>query len=82
MSKCDVCPRDLAPNARSTTCPRCMAVRRYWKKPEKGVRAIIERAKTLKIWEDRMLWLAAEEPGFGRAKRAFKQLRAADHERK
>lgn len=81
MSKCDVCKRDLSPNSRSDKCQRCRAARRYWMRPEKGVHAVIERAKTLKVWEDRMLWLAAEEPGFRRAKRAFKQLRAADHER-
>ena len=79
MSKCAVCKRPLAPNARKETCPRCMAVRRYWLRPEKGVVAIIERAKTLKMWEDRMLWLSQQEAGFGGVKRAFKRLRSLDH---
>lgn len=79
MSKCNVCNNPLAPNARKETCSRCVAVRRYWLRPEKGVVAIIARAKTLKMWEDRMLWISEEQQGYSSVRRAFKRLRSQDH---
>ena len=81
MSTCTVCHIvPLATNARTDVCSRCKAVRRYWRRPEKGPHAIIARAKQLKAWEDRMHWISHEEVGYASVRRAFKRLRSADHE--
>lgn len=80
MSKCTVCHyTDLADNARTDICTGCKSSRRYWRRPEKGVHAIIERAKQLKRWEDRMVWISHEEVGYSSVRRAFKKLRSEDH---
>lgn len=72
------CDKTLKASARSEYCVACRASFRYWKRPDKGVGAILVRHRQLQKWTDRVLILGGREEEFRPAAKVIrKDQRAA-----
>ena len=67
------CGKTLSPRSRLDICPACQNVSRYWRKPERGLAAILVRKHKLDVWKNRMQHLAETTPGYTKLKRELKK---------
>jgi hypothetical protein len=71
------CGNKLSGRARTNICPRCQAVARYWRNPERGLDAILTRQIKLDLWQARMIYLGGVDKSYAKARKVISASRSA-----